>query len=253
MTDSGDLHSCIKKFMEEEEIEPGDGQKEGGRQERWIEKLPRLLFIDLSRFQFDSSSSITVKVDSVIQYPEVLYMDRYMLENRRMMKDEQKGLKCNGFRLRAVMVHEGSANHGHYWTFVSDESGKNWMKFDDKTVTLSSLDQVKEEGEGGKGKMSAYSLVYSDIASDDGVGFSWDQIDLDLALKVTDDNLKFEEELKQWDETSANRNREVRHRDLADRRKLFKHILSSGALAGLRMEASNSERVVDIYSNLFAG
>ena len=159
MTDSGDLHSCIKKFMEEEEIEPGDGQKEGGRQERWIEKLPRLLFIDLSRFQFDSSSSITVKVDSVIQYPEVLYMDRYMLENRRMMMDEQKGLKCNGFRLRAVMVHEGSANHGHYWTFVSDESGKNWMKFDDKTVTLSSLDQVKEEGEGGKGKMSAYSLV----------------------------------------------------------------------------------------------
>ena len=253
VTDSGDLHSCIKSYMEEEEIEPGDGKEEGGRQQRWIEELPKLLFVDLSRFKFDHSLLSTVKVDSFIQIPEVLFMDRYMLENRKMTKEEQICLKSHGFKLRAVMVHEGSANQGHYWSFVSDEFGENWMKFDDKIVMLSSLEQVKVEGEGGKGKMSAYSLVYSDMASDDEVGFSWEEINFDLALKVTEDNLKFEQELKEWDEISANSNREVRHRDLTERRKLFKHILSSGALTGLRMDTSNRDKVVDIYKNLFDG
>ncbi len=86
-------------------------------------------------------------------------------------------------------MHSGSANAGHYWSYINelrgldepDESSKEWIntegdpwyKFNDSSVTEYNFEKLKEDCFGGDGKsgedawtfggsygQSAYMLVY---------------------------------------------------------------------------------------------
>ena len=64
------------------------------------------------------------------------------------------------YDLYSVIVHSGSANNGHYYCFIKDESDK-WFKFNDTSVTIASLSDVIDDNFGGDGKnYSAYLLFY---------------------------------------------------------------------------------------------
>jgi len=97
---------------------------------------------------------------------------------------------CYEYKLVGVEVHSGSANAGHYWSFINtrrgvdepDENDPNWnktesdpwMKFNDSSVTEYNFEKLKEDCYGGDGKsgdsdswsfggtygQSAYMLVY---------------------------------------------------------------------------------------------
>lgn len=41
----------------------------------------------------------------------------------------------NVYKLHSVLVHDGRAGIGHYWTFIKDPIGDRWLKFNDTTVT----------------------------------------------------------------------------------------------------------------------
>ena len=73
-------------------------------------------------------------------------------------------LQVRGYRLHAVMVHEGDANQGHYWAYVNHVE-RGWLKFNDNTVSQTSWSEISKEAVGGK-STSAYSLVYVDVAKD---------------------------------------------------------------------------------------
>ena len=100
------------------------------------------------------------------------------------------------YHLHAVLVHEGQAVSGHYWSFIHDwhhhhhhslsrdntsgggstvtapttggegdaaaGSEGRWLKFNDITVSESSLAEVQREGVGGFHNASAYCLMYID-------------------------------------------------------------------------------------------
>jgi len=72
-------------------------------QERWFTKLPPVLFFELSRFQFNQAKGMAEKINNYLDFPDVIYMDRYLEANKtitRSKREEVKALKEQRERLR---------------------------------------------------------------------------------------------------------------------------------------------------------
>merc|ERR1719233_2420719 len=72
---------------------------------------------------------------------------------------EEPNLRKRGYRLHAVMVHEGDVNQGHYWAYVNHVHKGCWLKFNDNTVSQTTWEEIKKEAVGGRASTSAYSCV----------------------------------------------------------------------------------------------
>ena len=72
-----------------------------------------------------------------------------------------------GYKLHAVMVHEGDANQGHYWAYVYHPQQQVWLKFNDNAVSETDWDSMKKESAGGRLSTSAYSMIYLDMSRPD--------------------------------------------------------------------------------------
>ncbi|GFR85092.1 ubiquitin carboxyl-terminal hydrolase 25-like [Elysia marginata] len=157
------------------------------------------------------------------------------LENQLDGMYSEDCMKQYPYHLHAVLVHEGQAVSGHYWSFIHDwhdhhhhnssggsdrsktvgagdgaEGGGEgrWLKFNDITVSESSLAEVQREGVGGFHNASAYCLMYIDrsrLDTDHGnanssAATSPTSLPEDLQRVVEEDNLLFQQEILQWDE-----------------------------------------------------
>jgi ubiquitin carboxyl-terminal hydrolase 25/28 len=40
------------------------------------------------------------------------------------------------------MIHDGAADHGHYYSFIYDRANQAWWRFNDHTVSLESEEIV---------------------------------------------------------------------------------------------------------------
>lgn len=65
------------------------------------------------------------------------------------------------YYLHAVLVHEGQAASGHYWAYIYDKN-KQWLKYNDITVSDASWEELVKESVGGYHNASAYCLMYID-------------------------------------------------------------------------------------------
>lgn len=70
--------------------------------------------------------------------------------------------------MHSVIVHEGEANVGHYWAYISSSSLSSeqnkevsWRKFNDKSVEPATWQQIEEDSFGSRRACSAYCLVYT--------------------------------------------------------------------------------------------
>ncbi|XP_032888257.1 ubiquitin carboxyl-terminal hydrolase 25 isoform X1 [Amblyraja radiata] len=95
-----DLHECLEAAMVEGEIESvqventGTSAKSG--QEHWFTALPPVLTFELSRFEFNQALGRPEKIHHKLEFPSILYMDRYMDKNReitRIKREEIRRLK----------------------------------------------------------------------------------------------------------------------------------------------------------------
>lgn len=55
------------------------------------------------------------------------------------MKEEKVGnlystIEQNSYNLHSLCIHEGSANSGHYYTYVKDHANDVWYEFNDYRV-----------------------------------------------------------------------------------------------------------------------
>lgn len=110
-------------------------------------------------------------------------------------------LKSRHYRLHAVMVHEGDVNQGHYWAYVN-HTEKNWLKFNDNTVSQSSWEEIIKEAAGGqRSSTSAYSCVYVDVSQAELFqDVSCPLLPTDLDMFVMEDNKTFAAEIVKYDE-----------------------------------------------------
>jgi len=113
---------------------------------------------------------------------------------------EEPCLRQRGYRLHAVMVHEGDVNQGHYWAYVNHKQRGCWLKFNDNTVSQATWEEIKKEAVGGRASTSAYSCVYVDIERGDLMDQVTPPLPSDLDLFIMEDNKSFASEIVKWDE-----------------------------------------------------
>lgn len=64
------------------------------------------------------------------------------------------------YYLHSIMIHDGLAENGHYYTYVFDRVLKIWWKLDDHRVSIADEELVMKEALGGDGYKSACNLFY---------------------------------------------------------------------------------------------
>ena len=121
-----------------------------------ILELPPVLILNLKRFEFDFDFMKKVKINDCCQFPLVLDMDSYTLdgierrekaaadavkEGRDRAKAVEQVVSPDGsaYGLVGVLVHTGTADSGHYYSYVKDRGGEGrpgggWFLFNDTLV-----------------------------------------------------------------------------------------------------------------------
>lgn len=91
------LDECLEGAMVEKEIESvhSDHHVTSGR-ERWFKRLPPVLTFELSRFEFNTQLGRPEKIHKKLEFPQIIYMDRYLhknIEQTHERRGEVKKLK----------------------------------------------------------------------------------------------------------------------------------------------------------------
>ncbi|RXN27125.1 ubiquitin carboxyl-terminal hydrolase 28-like isoform X1 [Labeo rohita] len=108
------LDECLEGAMVEGEIESlHSDQTVSSGQERWFSKLPPVLTFELSRFEFNQSLGRPEKIHKKLEFPQVIYMDRYLHKN----VDQTHGRRGEVKRLKDQLTVlqqklEGYKNYG---------------------------------------------------------------------------------------------------------------------------------------------
>ncbi|XP_041098219.1 ubiquitin carboxyl-terminal hydrolase 28 isoform X4 [Polyodon spathula] len=88
------LDECLEGAMVEGEIEAlHSDQTIRSGQQRWFSELPPVLTFELSRFEFNQSLGRPEKIHKKLEFPQVIYMDRYLYKNMEKIQDKRAEVK----------------------------------------------------------------------------------------------------------------------------------------------------------------
>ncbi|XP_078389137.1 ubiquitin carboxyl-terminal hydrolase 28 isoform X2 [Cetorhinus maximus] len=89
-----DLHECLEGAMVVGEIETlHSDQSVTSGQENWFTKLPPVLTFELSRFEFNQSLGRPEKIHKKLEFPHIIYMDRYLHKNKELTRSRREEVK----------------------------------------------------------------------------------------------------------------------------------------------------------------
>ncbi|RZF43793.1 hypothetical protein LSTR_LSTR006334 [Laodelphax striatellus] len=177
------LDESLTEFLKEEKLDGANcyscavcQKKQEAARFIDIKSLPPIINFQLMRFVYDRQKGDKKKLNTPIQFPEVLDMKKYV-------KDVKEAQLL--YNLTAVLAHRGlSANSGHYIAYIQDNESGDWYTFNDETVEKNTdgkrlklkLDDLDEFGKKNgtssrvpKGFLSstkAYMLVYRRVSPD---------------------------------------------------------------------------------------
>lgn len=151
-----------------------------------IKELPRNLILHLKRFEFDFDSMTKIKINDYCEFPMVLdmapYTEQYLeqkaqesaVQIERSTMDGAKSTveaerdvplfgegepnqsKSSLYHLTGVLVHTGTCNSGHYYSFIKERQSNHadnhtgqWFQFNDTKVDPLDLSDLKEQCFGG--------------------------------------------------------------------------------------------------------
>nr|XP_042136812.1 ubiquitin carboxyl-terminal hydrolase 28 isoform X3 [Peromyscus maniculatus bairdii] len=88
------LDECLEGAMVEGDIAllPSDNSVKYG-QERWFTKLPPVLTFELSRFEFNQSLGQPEKIHNKLEFPQIIYMDRYMYKSKELIRSKRESVR----------------------------------------------------------------------------------------------------------------------------------------------------------------
>ncbi|XP_022244007.1 ubiquitin carboxyl-terminal hydrolase 24-like [Limulus polyphemus] len=191
---SHSLLDSLEQFVKGELLE-GDnayfcekcGEKRNTIKRTCIKSFPRVLVIQLKRFEYDWEANRAIKFDDVFKFPWTLNITPYTVEgiqerdvlSSSIQKNEEElsspATISNSavYDLVGVVVHSGQANAGHYYSYIKERKNDTlvtqgkWLKFNDITVEEFEMteDSVECECFGGtyKAKVSDSASSYPEI------------------------------------------------------------------------------------------
>ncbi|XP_078316021.1 ubiquitin carboxyl-terminal hydrolase 34-like isoform X4 [Crassostrea virginica] len=142
-----------------------------------FKKLPRILCFNTMRYTFNMVTMMKEKVNTHFSFPLCLDMSQYMEKNLMgpdKLRDDDEDDKflvqseeddIFEYELIGVTVHTGTADGGHYYSFIRDklhkaESGQDkWYLFNDAEVKPFDPSQIASECFGGEVTSKTYDSV----------------------------------------------------------------------------------------------
>lgn len=97
-------------------------------------RLPEVLTIRIKRESYDTRSQTSRKIDSPVDFPDVLSLSECLLYPERPI--DYNGDPCSSsYRLYAACFHDGlDTSSGHYTASVRTTAGDAWVGIDDRQI-----------------------------------------------------------------------------------------------------------------------
>ena len=151
-----------------------------------IKKFPKNLIVAMRRFEFDYDRMVRVKVNDYCEFPVELSLEPYTQEglSRReriqKLKDEKGEDEAQAaieeieneplkypkeyyeYQLSGIVVHSGTADSGHYYSFIKDRDhpeGNKWYEMNDHIVRDFDPNDIPTECYGGEDIFTGYNGV----------------------------------------------------------------------------------------------
>ncbi|KAJ5898508.1 hypothetical protein N7504_008796 [Penicillium tannophilum] len=117
-----------------------------------LKDVPDNLIFHLKRFDFDMVSMMRSKINDEFQFPERIDMTPYKVE---YLSDPEMLAEPDVFELVGVLVHTGTAESGHYYSYTRERpsagSASSWVEFNDSDVSQFDPSTIADQCFGGQG------------------------------------------------------------------------------------------------------
>jgi ubiquitin carboxyl-terminal hydrolase 25/28 len=174
----------------------------------------------------ESKEQCLISVNILSQYKQLLENQKSDLEKKieqtkAEIENKYSSLKNHKYLLYSILIHDGVAGSGHYYSFIRDIDTDAWKRYNDLQVSEEKEEIVMRESLGGCNNSNAYCLCYMSEKSYK-EGNNWRQSYLQtqmiiegkdieipkqhyssllsehLRMEVDEDNLVFAEEIKEY-------------------------------------------------------
>mmetsp|Transcript_51794 Transcript_51794/g.82622 ORF Transcript_51794/g.82622 Transcript_51794/m.82622 type:complete len:1123 (-) Transcript_51794:111-3479(-) len=125
-------------------------------------KPPKQLILCLKRFEWNFETSERKKLNTRFEFDSVLNVKQYLNTNfPEEESDDGAESKSSDednselvYDLVGIVIHQGSANRGHYYAYIKDRTGSGshsqWYEFNDKNVSPRDFASIQKEAFGGE-------------------------------------------------------------------------------------------------------
>jgi ubiquitin carboxyl-terminal hydrolase 34 len=174
------LEDSLRAYVEGEILQ-GDNKYKCSQCDRHVDAVKRAclkdvpsnLIFNLKRFDYDIMTGMRAKVNDEFEFPETVDMAPYTTD---YMTQPETASQPDMFELVGVIVHTGTADSGHYYSFTrqrpsSKQKCDSWVQFNDSEVNTFDLDTLRENCFGGISDFgfpkiyNAYMLFYERTSS----------------------------------------------------------------------------------------
>ncbi len=126
-----------------------------------IAELPNVLICHLQRIFYNYEIDRNEKINSKLEFPKILNLKQYTTEEIMKTNNEKNSQESDEFyfkqisyyeyHLVGVVVHTGSADSGHYYSYINtnrtgennnlsynpdiEEQAKNWLEYNDSRIS----------------------------------------------------------------------------------------------------------------------
>ena len=124
-----------------------------------LKDIPDNLIFHLKRFDYDISTGMRNKINDKFEFPEQIDMAPYHVD---FLKDPDQPSSPDMFELTGILVHSGTAESGHYYSYIRERplkchQSQNWVEFNDADVSRFNPKYIPDQCYGGEGDASPYS------------------------------------------------------------------------------------------------
>ena len=139
------LHESLQAFIAGDSMEGDNKYKCESCGSRYVnavkrsclKEIPDHLAFHLKRFDFDLLSMQRRKIDDYFGFPEEVDMAPYTYD---AVAREGGPVPSDIFQLKGILVHSGTAEHGHYYSYIRESDHQlgvpaTWLEFNDTEVT----------------------------------------------------------------------------------------------------------------------
>lgn len=129
-----------------------------------LKEIPDNLIFHLKRFDFNLRTLQRSKINDHFSFPNKIDMRPYKVEH---LMDNPEQTSEDVFELVGILVHAGTAESGHYYSFIrerpSTSDKDNWVEFNDDSVTPWDPNNMENATFGGidyRGQLDNGNMTY---------------------------------------------------------------------------------------------